>query len=149
MILALSGCLQSYEADSLLTDAAGLPDVHARRLDCLDVRVALRDDGAVPPSWPVVDIELGNRCRDAVYVDLRHVRVIARWDDAPSKRLLAFDPRRELDAAVLDGEAHASEVIAYVAPDSLDTAPTTVCVDVARITRAPAVAPVCFERGGS
>lgn len=148
-LIALCGCLQAYEPDALLTDSSGLPAVHARRLECLDVRVGLLDDAAVPASWPVVDIELGNRCRDAVYVDLRHVRVIAHWEDRPPERLRAFDPRLELEAAVLDGKSHAREVIAYVAPQTIEAPPRMVCVDVARITRAPPAAPICFEKEGT
>ena len=142
----LAAACQAYEPGAFAVDEAGLPDVHARRLDCLDVRVETLSDPAVPASWPVVGIDIGNRCRDAVHVDLRHVRVTARYADGLSQRVRAFDPRRELRAAVLDSRARAREVIAYVAPDSAYDAPSAICVDVAGITRAEPVAPICFER---
>lgn len=144
--LVLGSC-HVYEPGSFAYDEGGLPDLHARRLECLDVRVETLRDPAVPASWPVVGIDVGNRCRDAVYVDLRHVRVTARWEHAPARRLRAFDPRYELRAAVLDGRARAREVIAYVAPEGVEDPPSTICIDVGGITRAAPVAPVCFEEG--
>lgn len=148
LLVPLAGCFGAYEADSLLVDGTGHPHDRGRRLGCLDVRVQVIRDSAVPPSWPVVGLDLGNRCRTPIHVDLRHVGVVARYEGpGRSVRLPAFDPRAEIDAAVLDGRAQAREVIAYVGPDETDERPRSVCVDVAGITAAEPTPPVCFEEG--
>ena len=143
----LAGCMSAYEGDTYLVDAAGLPDVRARRLDCLDVRVALVKDSAAPDGWPIVGIELGNRCRAPVDVDLRHVRVTAQRGPGTEVPFRPYDPRAELDAAVLDGRARAREVIAYIPPAGIEPDAASICVDVSGITRAPPATPVCFEGG--
>ncbi len=148
LALALvGGCIPAYEPGSLLV-LGDAPDERGRRLGCLDVRVQVIRDPAVPTTWPVVGVDLGNRCRRPVHVDLRHVAVTARWTDEGPVRLSAFDPRREIHAADLDGHARAREVIAYEAPEDAWGRPDEVCVDVAGITAAAPVPPVCFEEGG-
>lgn len=146
-VVLLGGCAAAYEPESLLVDARGEPHGHGRRVGCVDVRVELVRASAVEASWPVVGLDLGNRCREAVYVDLRHVRVTARWDETDAVALRAYDPRAEMRGAVLDGRARAREVVAFVAPEGVWNRPAAVCVDVSGITAAEGSPPVCFTEG--
>lgn len=146
-VVLLGGCMGAYEPESLLVDPGGEPHGHGRRVGCLDVRVELVRASAVEASWPVVGLDVGNRCRQPVYVDLRHVRVTARWDGPEAVALPAYDPRLEIGGAVLDGRGRAREVLAFVAPDGVWDRPASVCVDVSGITAAEASPPVCFEEG--
>lgn len=146
---SLTGCFAGYEGDTLLRDGTGELHTRGRRLGCLDVRVALIEDRAVEAGWPVVGFDMGNRCDAPVYVDLRRASVTGRLADGRVVRMRPFDPRSEIDAAVLDGRSSAREVIAYIPPagarDGTPARSREVCVDVGGITAADPAPPVCFE----
>ena len=65
---------------------------------------------------PVVELLLGNRCNEAVWIDVPAVDVTAYGDHGAGKRVPMFDPRHELKVALLGGREVVSERIELVAP---------------------------------
>jgi hypothetical protein len=135
-----------YEGDELVVDARGEPDPRGRRVGaCLDVRASIVDDPAIPDGWREVYVEVGNRCRRAVYVDLRHVRVTETLATGQARELVLYDPEAQVSGAVLDGNARGREWLAF-APLPADGADvSSLCIDVARVTAGRGAPPICAD----
>jgi hypothetical protein len=119
----------------------------ARRLGCLDIRLALACNAAVSPEFPLVAFTLGNRCNFAVPVDFTRVHVTGRLAEAdvgsPDEianddvTLSVFDPVHEIHPAILGSRAMAREVLEYDAsPREATRQIAEVCVDLDGLTSA-------------
>jgi hypothetical protein len=123
----------------------------ARRVGCLDVRMALACNGAVLPDYPLVAFTLGNRCDVAVPVDFARLHVTGRTagtDGAPDVEMSAFDPAHQIHPAVLGSRAMAREVLEYDAtPREATRNVTEVCLDLSGFSGGgEAQAPACLTR---
>jgi hypothetical protein len=122
----------------------------ARRVGCLDVRMALACNDAVPADFPLVAFTLGNRCDAAVAVDFTRLHVTGRMasGEAADVTLSAFDPAREIHPAMLGARNMAREVLEYDAnPRDATRGITEVCIDVAGLSDAgERAAPACLTR---
>ena len=123
----------------------------ARRVGCLDVRMALACNAAVSPDFPLVAFTLGNRCDAAVPVDFAHLRVTGRMEGAgggADVMLSAFDPAREIHPAILGSRGMAREVFEYDAsPRDATRTITEVCIDLGGLSNGGEQgAPACLIR---
>ena len=123
----------------------------ARRVGCLDVRMALACNAAVSPDFPLVAFTLGNRCDGAVPVDFARVRVTGRMGEAEGGAdvtLSAFDPAREIHPAILGSRGMAREVFEYDAsPRDATRRVTEVCIDVGGLSNGGEQGPpACLTR---
>ncbi len=57
----------------------------------------------------VFDVGIGNRCPEALHVNLGKLRIRGHFDGEAPKRLTLFDPNDEIGNALLGGKAAASE----------------------------------------
>jgi hypothetical protein len=158
MVCIVLGCspLLSYRPGFLLEEPLAQPGkppgaVAARRIGCLDVRMALACNAAVSPDFPLVAFTLGNRCDADVPVDLTRLRVTGRTEGAgvdAEVMLSAFDPAREIHPAVLGSRAMAREVLEYDAsPREATRRITQVCIDVGGLSNGGEQgAPACLTR---
>ncbi len=146
-LFGLSGCAPTYAPGAIFST----PDTTtraARRRGCVDVSAALAAHPRIAPSSALVAFELGNACDDRHVIDLSRAEVVGRNAKGETK-LVAFDPRLQLHATLLDGRRTGSEAIRYDAPTpgaSFDE----VCVDLRAV--APGVddgfGVVCFATPG-
>jgi hypothetical protein len=146
-MLCLLGCGPTYDG-GLSSDGLGAPERNARRVGCVDVRVASLVDRAADPSSPVVAYDFGNRCRRPALVDLTRVRVVAGYGPATASVLRPFDPEGVIQPGLLDGRGTGREVIAYLSPRGQLDPPAWFCVDVGRLSDGdlqPKTA-LCFDR---
>jgi hypothetical protein len=133
----------------------------ARRLGCLDIRMALACNAAVSPEFPLVAFTLGNRCDVAIPVDFTRIRVTGRLAGAnvgsPEETangvvaLSVYDPIHEIHPAVLGSRAMAREVLEYDAsPREATRQIAQVCVDLDGLTPAGArrESPQAMTNGG-
>jgi hypothetical protein len=69
---------------------------------CLDVAV----EAAVDPvaEGPVLDLYLGNRCTESVWVDIPSLQMTVYVDDGDPMPVAFYDPRDELKASLLGGK---------------------------------------------
>jgi len=142
----LAGCTASYQPGSF-TDYGRVDEPRARALDCLDVRLQPRGEGAVGRRWVAIDYEIGNRCSTPVDVDFRNIAVFGEVGQAIMPMSL-YDPRDEVVLATLDGRGYAAEALAYE-PRGIEGANVErVCVDVSGMAEGERVPPVCFRRDG-
>ena len=158
MISVVLGCgpILPYRPDFLLVEPLVQPGkppgaAAARRVGCLDVRMALACNAAVSPDFPLVAFTLGNRCDAAVPVDFARLRVTGRMDGAegPADVMLsAFDPAGEIHPGVLGSRAMAKEVLEYDAsPREATRRITEVCIDVGGLSNGGGQeAPACLTR---
>lgn len=127
--VALAGCHLAYHPNSFETSGELFVGERAT-VGCLDVALSRRPN--VTPTKPVVEYWFGNRCANAVTIDLGTTRAIARGTDGLARELTPFDPDGELRPLTLIGRTAGHEAIAYVRPDGAE-GPAQVCVDVATI----------------
>ncbi len=158
MVSVVLGCspIFSYRPGFLLEEPLAQPGkppaaAAARRVGCLDVRMALACNAAVSPDFPLVAFTLGNRCDVAVPVDFTRVRVTGRMEGAgvdAEVTLSTFDPAREIHPAVLGSRAMAREVFEYDAsPREATRRITEVCIDVGGLSNGGEHgAPACLTR---
>jgi hypothetical protein len=107
--LSLAACGGGYQADSYQTGAIwGDLRFEGTRLSygCLDI--ALRAQESLEGD-PTIDVSLGNRCPEALRVDLRKLQIRGHFDGEAPRRLSLFDPNNEIGNALLGGNAAASE----------------------------------------
>jgi hypothetical protein len=129
----------------------------ARRVGCLDVRVALACNGAVSPDFPLVAFTLGNRCDAAIPVDFTRIRATGRMaegkegEDGSEVMLSPFDPAREIHPAVLGSRAVAREVLEYDAsPREATRRIAQVCLDLGGLSEGGELgAPLCLTLPGN
>jgi hypothetical protein len=150
------GPLERYRPGFLLEEPLAQPGkppgaVAARRVGCLDVRVALACNDAVSPDFPLVAFTFGNRCAGAVPVDFTRLRVVGRMasDGGPADQALsAFDPAREIHPAILGAHAMAREILEYDAtPRDATRGITQLCIDLEGLSNeGDRVDPVCLTR---
>ena len=135
----------SYSPGSFKTAAAIFPPERTTR-GCLDIAIQAVHDAAA--EGPVLDVYLGNRCNDAVWVDLAALEVSARLPDGQSIFVGLYDPRDELRAAVLGGRESVTERIEVQAPlESL-----SLCARLDRVAAAAQAGPpqvLCTEVQGA
>jgi hypothetical protein len=158
MVSVVLGCgpMLPYRPGFLLVEPLVQPGkppgaAAARRVGCLDVRMALACNAAVSPDFPLVAFTLGNRCNAAVPVDFARLRVTGRMDGAEGTAdvmLSPFDPAREIHPGVLGSRAMASEVLEYDAsPREASGKITELCIDVGGLTNGgDQGAPACLTR---
>jgi hypothetical protein len=123
-----------YRAGSFRTAVAEFPSERATQ-GCVDL--ALR--AAIDPlaDGPVVDLYLGNRCKDSVWVDIPKLAMSAYLEDGKEMPVTFYDPRDELRAAVLGGKEQTMVRLELVAPlESL-----RVCARLDQLARARDVGP--------
>ena len=102
---------------------------------CLDLAVASSEEADV--NDPVVAYSLGNRCDHRLEVDLATIRVVGRDASGHENKLVAFDPRGELQPTTLNALWSGRAKISYRgAPVGL----TSICVDVGSVDRDAAYA---------
>jgi hypothetical protein len=158
MVFVVLGCgpILPYRPGFLLMEPLVQPGkppgaAAARRVGCLDVRMALACNAAVSPDFPLVAFTLGNRCNAAVPVDFARLRVTGRTDGpegAADVMLSPFDPAREIHPGVLGLRAMAREVLEYDAsPREATGRVTEVCIDLSRLSNGGVQgAPACLTR---
>jgi hypothetical protein len=109
---------------------------------CVDVAPSLREAaGAL-----VLDFRMGNRCGDAVVVDLTQLRLYAVSVGGERAPRSLVDPNEEIRPLPLPGRGQAFEPIAVREPGS----PEQLCIDVSAIappTRAT-LPQLCFTKRG-
>jgi hypothetical protein len=156
-VCVLLGCGPAlpYRPGFLLEEPLVRPDkppgaAAARRVGCLDVRLALACNAAVPADFPLVAFTLGNRCDAAIPVDFTRLLVTGRMagGEDTDVALSAFDPAHEIHPAVLGPRAMAREVLEYDAsPREATRMITQVCVGVSGLSNGgERAAPVCLTR---
>lgn len=146
LALTLSiGCGATYRPGSF-TDYGRASEPRMRSLDCLDVRLQPRGEGAVGRRWVAIDYEIGNRCTTPVDVSFRSIAVFGEAGNGMSPMEL-YDPREEVVVATLDGRGYAAEALAYEQPGPGDEL-ERVCVDLTGLAEGEPVTPVCFRRDG-
>jgi hypothetical protein len=116
-------------------------------IGCVDVAIERRTgvDGE-PSRSAVLAYAFGNGCDHPAMVDLGAARVVGHDAHGQPVTLTAYDPEREIRAAMLDGRTVGHEAIAY----SAEVVVRDVCVDVAAIAhgdgeRWMCVAPIAEE----
>ena len=123
VLLALSGCyVGNYR--NLGGDFIG----KRTSVGCLDVAVALTDDGLA--HAPIVAYQFGNRCTHRTLVDLAAVRVTGTVGDHQVE-LARIDPRHEIAPMHLDAWSSGDERIAYEPAPGMS--PGVVCVDLGKL----------------
>ncbi len=146
-LTAVMGCGVGYEPGSF-TDYGRASEPRMRSLDCLDVRMQPRGEGAVGRRWVAIDYEIGNRCTTPVDVTFRSIAVFGEAGTGMTPMEL-YDPRSEVIVATLDGHAWATEALAYEQPGANEEDLERVCVDVTGMAEGAPVDPVCFRRDGA
>ncbi len=146
LISLVVGCGATYDAGSF-TDYGRADEPRMRSLECLDVRLQPRGEGAVGRRWVAIDYELGNRCTTPVDVRFRAIAVFGEAGHGVTPMEL-YDPRDEVVVATLDGRGYASEALAYEQPGADAKELERVCVDVSGLAEGGPVEPVCFRRDG-
>lgn len=98
-----------YKANSFRTGAIwGGHRFEGTRLSrgCLDIALRAKEQFT---GEPTIDVSIGNRCPEALHVDLGKLRIRGHFDGAAPKQLALFDPRGEIREALLGGNSAASE----------------------------------------
>lgn len=142
----VAGCspLQQYRPGFLLEEPLVRPGkppgaAAARRVGCLDVRVALACNAAVSSDFPLVAFTLGNRCDAEVAVDFTRLRATGRTaegGEAAEMALSPFDPKRDIHPAILGSRAMAREVLEYDAsPREATRQIAQVCIDLSGMSQ--------------
>lgn len=112
LTLFSAGCAR-YSANSFRTASSDFPSQRTTR-GCLDIAISAAHDSHA--DGPVLDIYLGNRCDDAVWVDLTGLGIYAQLADGQRLPVRLYDPLGELRAAVLGGREQVMERIEVEAP---------------------------------
>lgn len=125
------GCA-TYRPGSFAAPGQGFSGQH-RTVGCFDVAVELMP--ADVTSDPVIGYTAGNRCDEAVRLDLGAVRVVGRTGGGREVELAPFDPEGQLRSALLEARSVAREQISYrAAPVAADPEPgsplVSVCVEL-------------------
>jgi hypothetical protein len=124
--LVLAGC--GYQAGSFHAPGYAFGPARAT-IGCVDVAIERRTGLGEPTKSAVLAYAFGNGCDHPAMVDLAAARVVGHDAHGQPVTLTAYDPDREIRAALLDGRTVGHEAIAY----SAEVAVGDVCVDVAAI----------------
>jgi hypothetical protein len=134
-LVGVVGC--SYTPGSFAGVNQSFPGQHTT-VGCLDVAVHRRPDMAsIGPATgpldkvPVIEYQFGNRCDDAVAVDLARVPVIGRTLAGEELTLTPFDPNFEIFETKLAARTAGGEALAYPTTEPL----AQICVDAAGLTK--------------
>ncbi len=127
----------AYQADSFTYAEQRFRGQHVT-IDCLDLAIERRP--VAVRGRVVLAYEFGNRCDQPAVVDLSSVRIVGRATDGATIELAAYDPRRQIRPARLDGRSVGREAIAY----SSTVVVRDVCLDAAAIAHASPSQWICF-----
>jgi hypothetical protein len=97
---------------------------------------------------PVLDLYLGNRCTESVWVDIPALQMTAYLDDGQEMPVRFYDPRDELKSAVLGGKELAMERLELDAP--IET--QRICAQIDGLARSSQLGPpqvLCMEVEGA
>ncbi len=111
LLFFVSACGGGYQPDAFSTSTIfGGEQFRGRRLQhgCLDI--VLRAVNSIEDD-PVLEISLGNRCVEALRVDLSKLEIRGIFSGGERRELVLFDPEGEIDTALLGGRAVAQEHI--------------------------------------
>ncbi len=111
LFFIVSACSGGYTPGAFSTSAVfGGEQFRGRRLQhgCLDI--VLRAVNSIEHD-PVLEISLGNRCVEALRVDLSKLEIRGIFPGGERRELVLFDPRGEINNALLGGRAVAQEQI--------------------------------------
>ena len=109
LALTLAACGGGYQADSFQTGMIwGGQRFEGTRLShgCLDIALRAQEQFEGDPT---IDVSIGNRCPEALHVNLGKLRIRGHFDGEAPKLLTLFDPNDEIGNALLGGKAAASE----------------------------------------
>lgn len=101
---------------------------------CLDVALAARYDSYA--NGPVLELSLGNRCKESVWVDVSGLELTIHGPRGV-QQVFIRDPRSELKPALLGGHEQISEDLELVYTDEA----TTICVNLSTLVRLQAGPP--------
>lgn len=130
----LSTACAPYRAGSFHTGVERFPSARSTR-GCVDIAIRAALDPHA--EGPVLDLYLGNRCDEGVWVDIPAVEVTAHLANGEDMAVGLYDPRNELKPAVLGGRELVMERIETEAP--VDT--LSVCANLEQLTSAATAGP--------
>lgn len=99
--LATLAACSPYRAGSFQGPTSAFPSERATR-GCVDVAVSATLDPVA--EGPVLDLYLGNRCRDAVWVDIPRLAMSVYIDEGEELPVAIYDPGEELRPSLLGGK---------------------------------------------
>lgn len=99
--LATLAACSPYRAGSFQGPVASFPSERATR-GCVDVALSASIDPVA--DGPVLDLYLGNRCRDAVWVDVPSMAMSVYVDEGAELPVAFYDPNDELKPSLLGGK---------------------------------------------
>lgn len=142
--MPLAACAP-YRAGSFQTGLTRFPEQRTSR-GCLDIGLAAAYDSEA--EGPVLDVYLGNRCDESVWVDLSALQVNAQLSTGERIFVGLYDPRAELQPALLGGRESVMERIELEAP----TDSVVLCAYLDALSAAASAGPeqvLCAEVAGA
>jgi hypothetical protein len=112
MSLLLLGCTP-YRAGSFQSGVQEFPGERTTR-GCLDLGFAATSEPEA--EGPVIDLFVGNRCKESVWIDIPALEMTAYLEDGQAIPAGFYDPRDELRPALLGGKQLATERLELLAP---------------------------------
>ncbi len=137
-ITVLGGLQPYYSPGDLVRE---YPDkTHAfGTMGCLDLAPALRESSGTT----ILDFRMGNRCGDAVTVDLRQMHLYSRQGGEERIPVSLVDPNGEIRPLSLRGRGRAFEPIALRGVSSVPGTVNELCLNLAAIVSAEQGAADC------
>lgn len=127
-LATLSAC-SPYRAGSFRSPGADFPSERTTQ-GCVDV--AIRASLDPQADGPVVDLYLGNRCSDSVWVDIPALAMTVSQADGELLPVTIYDPRDELKSTLLGGKEQTMVRLELVAPETS----LRVCAQLDKFARA-------------
>jgi len=135
LLLSSLGACARYKAGSFETQPGHAFPEAKTSYGCLDIGMRAGVDSHA--EGPVLDIYLGNRCPESVWVDMPALEATAYLEDGQSFPCGLYDPRSELKVALLGGKELAFERIELEAPEES----IRICVDLSHLTQGASEGP--------
>jgi len=143
--ITVMGALEPYYSKGDLAKNYGDRAHALASVGCIEVAPSVREaDGEV-----IVDMRMGNRCGDAVSVDLTKLAITASVEESSeTSSCVVSDPNGEIRPLPLPGRGRAFEPLALDKPYWVKAHPTArLCLDVSSIAAHDGeVPPLCFSR---
>ncbi len=111
--IAMLGACSPYRAGSFHGGGISFPEDRTT-LGCVDFAMRAALDPLA--DGPVINLHLGNRCSEGVWVDVTSIHMTAYMHEGPELSVDFYDPRDELKRVVLGGKETTVERIELVAP---------------------------------